>query len=251
MGGAAQWLAKSRDLDVVEALAAATTAAWRWEIGAPMVTWSPDASIVLGIPEIVLRSPDLLLKAVHPADLSLVSRPATDSWATGGPVSTRFRITLADEVRWFEAAGRIVRDDGKRPAYATGTAREVTETREAEEAIFDALREAEAVLGQLGAGVGEWDLTTDLIRVFTGPTGLGRKARTPGQVPLQTVLLNMDDLGRSRLRAALPRAANDGEPFTIEMRMSDADGEVRRLMVKGGPSPSSTGRVRLVALVLE
>lgn len=241
--------AQTASLDAAEALEAANTAAWRWQVGSPVIQWSPEAARLLDVPEIILRSPDLLAQAVHPGDVALVSGPAADGWETGDPVSCCFRLRLAGQVRWFEVSGRVVRPDRDGPAYATGTAREVTETKEAEDAILSALREAESSLAQLGAGVGEWDHETNVIRVFTGPAGLGLAAQSPHQVPLDAVVRNMDDLGRARLRASLFRAVTEFESFTVEVKMKDDDGEIRKVMVKGGPGPMP-GRVRLVALVV-
>lgn len=240
---------RTAGLDAAEALEAARAAAWRWEIGSPVIEWSSDAARLLGLPEVVLRSPELLVGAVHPGDVPLVSRSAADSWETGVAVSSCFRLRLAGRVRWFDVSGRVVRQDREHPDYATGTAREVTETREAADAILSALREAESSLAQLGAGVGEWDSETNVVKVFSGLPGLGLAAQSPHQVPLDAVLRDMDDLGRARLRAGLSRAVADQESFTVEVKMKDDDGEVRRVMVKGGAAPTA-GRVRLVALVV-
>lgn len=248
LGAGRKGLAQSHEVDASGALAASATAAWRWEVGAPVVTWSAGAPAALGVPEIVLRSPDLLVEAVHPADLELVSRALRKSWATGGPLSGRFRLTIGGQVRWFEASGGVVHGADRAPLHVTGIAREVTETHEAEAAVIEALREAEEVLAQLGAGVGEWDATTNLVRIFTGPAGFG--SALPGEVRLDVLLRDMDDLGRSRIRASLPRAIVEEEPFAVEVKVKASDGEIRRVMVKGASSPSSAGRVRLVALVL-
>lgn len=144
---------KTQLLDPVEALAAAGTAAWRWEIGSPVLDWSPGASAVLGLPEIVLRSPDLLLSSVDPDDLALVAA-AGSSWALGRPVSAQVRIRLGGEVRWFDVIGRVVAGGPGDPDYATGTVRDVTEDREAQDALLEALHESEAALDHLRA-VGE------------------------------------------------------------------------------------------------
>ena len=239
------------ELDSAEALSAATTAAWRWEVGAPSVEWSPSASRVLGVPAIVLRSPDLLLEAVHPDDLPLVWGPASESWRAGEPVSARFRVRLAGQIRWFDVSGQVFHGAPGQPAYATGTARDVTETREAEEALVDALREAETVLAQLRAGVGEWDAWTDKVRVFSGPSGLGIAASTPREVPLDLLLNEMDDGSRSRLRNSLSRAVAGNQPFTLEIKVRSEDGIVRRVLLKGGVVPAPPGRVGLVTLVLD
>ena len=241
----------STQLDASEALSAATTAAWRWEIGSPSVDWSAGAARVLGVPGIVLRSPDLLLEAVHPDDLALVWGPASDSWRTGEPVSARFRIRLAGEVRWFDVSGQIFHGSPGQAPYATGTARDVTESREAEEALVDALREAETVLEQLHAGVGEWDAWTDTVRVFSGPSGLGIAGNTPREVPLDVILNELDDGSRSRLRDSLSRALSADEPFTLEIKVRGEDAEIRRVVLKGGVVPAPPGRVGLVALLLD
>lgn len=238
-------------LDSSEALAAATTAAWRYEVGASAVEWSEGAARVLGVPGIVLRSPDLLVEAVHPDDLPLVWGPASDSWKTGQPVSARFRVRLAGQIRWFDVSGQIFHRGPGQPPYATGTARDVTESREAEEALVDALREAETVLEQLRAGVGEWDAWTDTVRVFSGPSGLGIAVSTPREVPLDVILNEMDDGSRARLRRALSGSLSGHEPFTLQVKVRGEDGMERAVLLKGGVVPAPPGRVGLVALVLD
>ena len=135
-------------LDAAVALEAARTAAWRWSLGSNAIEWSPGASRVLGIPEVVLRSPDLLLAAVDPEDLAL-ARNAVGEQRGGAEVCTQLRIRLAGRVRWFDVAGRLLPGEDGAPAFATGTLRDVTDDREAQDALLDALREAEEVLAQL------------------------------------------------------------------------------------------------------
>ena len=135
-------------LDVALALEAAQTAAWRWVVGSPAIAWSPRASRVLRIPEIVLRSPDLLLAAVDPDDLEL-ARCALPGWRDGHPASAQIRLRLGGQVRWLDVAGRWFPGQIGMPAYVTGMARDVTEDREAQDALLQALHEAEDALAHL------------------------------------------------------------------------------------------------------
>ena len=135
-------------LDAAEALNSARTAAWRWEIGSPTVEWSPGAAEIVGVPSIVLRSPDLLLQMVDRDDLAMASK-AAKGWESGEAVSAQVRVHLAGETRWFDVSGCVVTDDGGTPLYATGTLREVTEDREAQDALLEALRDAETWLDEL------------------------------------------------------------------------------------------------------
>lgn len=130
-----------------DALAAARTVAWHWVIGSPAIAWSPRAAQVLGVPEIVLRSPDLILEALDPDDLALASA-ASESWKEGTPVRVQLRARLAGKARWFDVAGRVVQDPfGSAPHFATGTVRDVTEDREAQDALLQALHDAEELVG--------------------------------------------------------------------------------------------------------
>lgn len=137
-------------LDASEALTASGTAAWRWEIGSPVIEWSPAAADTLGLPEIVLRSPQLLREAIDPSDLALLAT-ATEGWRDEGHVLAQIRIHLGGRVRWFDVSGRVVVTGDATPHYATGTVREVTEAREAQDALLDALHEAEVALEHLHA----------------------------------------------------------------------------------------------------
>ena len=147
MGTALQLSPRKAELDPAEALVAAGAAAWRWDLGSPCVEWSAGAVDVLGLPEVVLHSPDLITEMVDPDDLAL-ARAAAGSWRSGQRLGAQIRIRFDGRVRWLDVAGRVV-DDERGAPYATGTVRDVTEAREAQDALLDALHASDTALNHL------------------------------------------------------------------------------------------------------
>ncbi|MBW3536758.1 MAG: PAS domain-containing protein, partial [Actinobacteria bacterium] len=170
-----------------QALAASGLIAWRWDAQADRMEWSPGAEEILGLPDIVLRSPDLVIRVIHPDDVELIKGQFCQALKTGAPLSARFRVT-APGLRWFDCSGQAVLSDTGESIGATGTFAEVTEECEAEEAVLGALRDAERALEQIGARVWEWDPKTDLVTYFNLPDGTHMIADSPTEVPLSEIL---------------------------------------------------------------
>jgi PAS domain S-box-containing protein len=97
---------------------------------------------VLGYrPEECYADPDLLLKAVHPDDLERAMAFRSDPGSSPGATTFRF-IAKTGETKWIEQHFALIRDDNGVPVAVQGIARDVTDSRAAQEA----LRQSEARL---------------------------------------------------------------------------------------------------------
>ena len=234
------------------ALGASGVAAWRWDIEGRRIEWSPGAEDIVGLPDIVLRSPELLTRAIHPEDLPLVSHAYADALRRGSALDARFRLTASTGIRWFDCTGMPILDDSGKAIGATGTLLDVTEESEAEEALLATLHDAQLVLGDIGARVWSWDSTADEVSVLSLPEGAPILVETEGdRLPLARALERMSDQDGALMRDKFRRAIATGEAFSFEISIRDDNGLVHRMFVRGTVSSSSPDRVTGVSILLD
>ncbi|MGC9024217.1 MAG: PAS domain S-box protein [Chloroflexia bacterium] len=98
---------------------------------------SPQVQAFLGFsPEEWLADPQLWLRQVHPDEREQVLEAVRRRDARGEPLDLEYRILTRDgRVRWFRNRATLLRDEAGRPRYSQGLLLDVTESREAEEAL--------------------------------------------------------------------------------------------------------------------
>ncbi|HYG86862.1 MAG TPA: ATP-binding protein [Azospirillum sp.] len=131
------------------AVSAADLGTFDLDIRSRHLTWSERCKAMFGLPPDAEVSGRVYLSRVHPDDIQLVrdaERGAFDP-ASSGEYHARFRARWPDgTIRWLEAMGKVifVDDDGtRRPVRLIGTVMDVTEERNAEQALKDARDRAE------------------------------------------------------------------------------------------------------------
>ena len=240
---------QDRRLEVSQALAAAGVAAWRWEIGDGTISWSPGAAEILGIPELVLKSPELLgrgLRLEEAALLSTLAEPAR----SGAPLAARIPLRIGQRTAWYDIAGRVLLDERHRPVGATGTAVKVTERHEASEAIVEALTEAQDTLRELRSLVFHWDPNTGRLNIRRQPEGMTIAPDVPCETSFAALLDRMDERDRARFGDALALSWYDGRPFTLELLLRDDDDRPRRALLRSRRA-STGGQSDLVGVILD
>ena len=234
------------------ALGASGVVAWRWDIEDRRIDWSPGAEEVIGLPDIVLRSPELLKRAIHPDDLPLVSDAYANALRQLLPLEARFRVIAPSGMRWLDCSGRPIIDDSGKAVAATGTVLDVTDECEAEDAMLQTLRDAQFVLGDIGARMWEWDAETDAVQYLSPPTGpaILANADTDG-LTLDVALERVSDEDAALVREKMRHALATGEPISYEVRARDDAGTWHRVFVRGGLSASSPRRLTGVSIILD
>lgn len=234
-----------------QALAASGLVAWRWDAASNTTQWSSGAEDIMGLPDIVLRSPDLLIRAVHPDDAKLVYAHLRQALKTATPFKARCRVRTSSGIRWFDTSGQALLGESGELVGATGTLLDVSEECEADEAVMAALSDAECALEQIGAWVWEWDHQTDLVTYYKLPEGTHRMAESRPDVLLSQLFAVLDPEDAARARATLNGAVETGERFTLEVAVPDAHGVSRRTFVRGGVLAQSPNRVSAISIVLD
>ncbi len=152
---------------------------WEYEIETDLLQWD-DLMFELygetreGSKPGIQRWRDL----VHPDDLEAAEEEFREALRPGGrPFDTQFRIIRRDtgEIRHIRGLAGVYRDDAGRPLRALGTNWDITESREAEEALRDSERRFRSVVEQLNDATyilyeGRFDLVNERFCQLTGVT---------------------------------------------------------------------------------
>jgi diguanylate cyclase (GGDEF)-like protein/PAS domain S-box-containing protein len=214
----------------------------------PLLYVSPQVEQLTGYrPEEHQQDRTLWVQAIHPEDYPRVRQEAQEAWATGR-FRSEFRILRRDgEVRWIESTARLVRDDQGKPLYWQGVILDVTERKQAEEALREAEERYRTLVEQIPAAVlvtsadpvvrpdGSLHYpVTFLSQRIEEVTGFSREEwlATPG---LWFSRMHPDD--QPRVFAEAVRTDETGEPFEATYRFQRKDGrwvwlENRAVMVR-------------------
>ena len=204
---------------------------WEWEVGSRDVTWSDELFRIFG------REPGggavdyaVYLSCLHPDDRHALAA-AIDGAIAGQPFELEHRIVRPDGSvrRVLGSGGRLSGGDG-RPDRLVGTAQDVTERREADDARRR-LAEAEAARGQVEAildTIGELFIACDRdwrLRFINAKTEryLGELGLTRHDMVGRRIWEVMPDLVRSRFHQAALQAVREQRPVEVEARYDPID----------------------------
>ena len=105
---------------------------WEWNIPRQLVMWSPAVEHIHGIPPgSFAGTVEAQRNDMHPDDRERVTSLIERALAERCDYRAEYRIIRPDgEVRWLEAHGRLVLDEGGAPSRLIGVCRDVTEQKE-------------------------------------------------------------------------------------------------------------------------
>ncbi|RJP68756.1 MAG: PAS domain S-box protein [Candidatus Abyssobacteria bacterium SURF_17] len=232
-------LHESRD-DLNRAQAVAHTGSWRLDVRKNELLWSDESHRIFGIPPGTPLTYETFLAAVHPDDREYVDT----KWKAavrGEPYDIEHRIVVGDTVKWVRERAELEFDKDDALLGGFGTAQDITERKQAEEALreseerFRALAEAlpQIVWTADAAGGVEW--FNQRWYDYTGePQGVGEgwswgKLAHPDDMP-QT----LKKWQEAREEAAL---------FQNEIRVRRRDGLYRWFLVRAWPLRNADGNI--------
>ena len=117
---------------------AAAVGTYDWDIKGNHITWSPEMFRLHGIDP--ATPPEKLyegwLSRLHPADRERADQETRKFLDSADNLSIEFRIVHPDgSIRWIQGRGRMIRDSEGRPVRMIGVNMDVTERKQAEEAL--------------------------------------------------------------------------------------------------------------------
>ncbi|TMQ51370.1 MAG: PAS domain S-box protein [Candidatus Eisenbacteria bacterium] len=122
---------------LAEAQEVAHLGSWEWDVTRNETIWTDEMYRMFGIrPQEFSGTFQSFLERVHLEDQMLVRQTVERAYQDHRPFSFDCRIVRPDgEVRWVHSRGRVQTDDSGQAVRMLGTAQEITERRQAEDAL--------------------------------------------------------------------------------------------------------------------
>jgi diguanylate cyclase (GGDEF)-like protein/PAS domain S-box-containing protein len=142
--------AEANLLSLTERLSLATGVAkvgvWEWDLASNALTWDATMFEIYGFPFVVPMPYEKWSAAVYPEDLPAVEDTLREAIDEKGRGSADFRIILADgTVRNVSTVGTVVLDEHANVSRVIGTAQDITERKQGEEALRQAKEKYRAI----------------------------------------------------------------------------------------------------------
>jgi PAS domain S-box-containing protein len=236
------------------ATAAGGVGVWDWNLETGEIYIDPMLKDILGFEnhEIENRIDDWR-RRVHPEDADRVTAEAQshiEGLTPGYEVEHRM-LHKDGSVRWFLARGTIIQFKNGQPCRMVGTDTDITERKQAEEALRESEERARRTLvEQMLAGVAECDANKKFVLVNQ------RFCDITGYTEAELLEMRVDDIthpddlpGTTQLHQ---RLVETGESFVVEKRYRRKDGS--EVWVNANVSPIRSGRSRdeeAVAVVID
>jgi PAS domain S-box-containing protein len=174
LGGAASAaVATMCEERLAHAEAVAQLGHWELDLRTDTLHWSPGVYRIVGVPETVVPSLDLVISLIHPDD-RLAFHTALEQVLQGEVVpGLDLRGSTPDgEAGYVHLASRIIRDEDGHPIKVFGILQDITERRQAEEAVAAAHRQIQSIIDNTLALVYAFDLEERFVLANTALAGL-------------------------------------------------------------------------------
>src|SRR6202163_1211531 len=153
------------------AMEAAQDGHWDWIVGTGEDYVSPRDLQLYGLPAdttFASRADFLGRLPLVPEDRDAWVRAVADLFAgTGSRLKIELRANVIGEMRWIQFSGVCVRDAAGKPVRWSGTSRDVTDRKRAEEALR--LSEHRYALAMEATGDGHWDWNIPADKMYVSP----------------------------------------------------------------------------------
>jgi PAS domain S-box-containing protein len=199
---------------------------------------SPQIEPILGYsPEEWTADPDLFPKLLHPEDRERVLEEHRRGYRDGDSFSSEYRLVAKDgRAVWFHDEVMVVTNGEGQPQHAQGFLLDVTERREAEEALLGSEERFRTMVSNVPGVIfrcaidEDWttEYISDAIEELTGyPASdfFGSRVR-----PLVSIIHPED---RAAVAEAIEAAVEEDRPYAVEYRVVTRDGSTRWVLERG------------------
>jgi len=234
-------LAKSHSL-LVEAQAVAHLGSWQWDVATDIITGSDEFYRLFGVEPGQLADYLQFNSLLHSEDRERVQQNVKDVLKQDRPYDTDYRIPLpGGEIRHINAKARVFYDEEGKPSRMVGTCFDITERKEAEQA----LRKSEQLYRAIGESIdyGVWVCTPDGQNTYASESFLKLVGITQDQCSnfgWGNVLHPGD---AERTIAAWKECVRTAAMWNIEHRFRGVDGKWHPVLARGVPVRDEQGLI--------
>ena len=146
---------RQSESQLAEAQRLASIGSWNWDIRNNTHTWSDELYHMYGLqPQESDPSYETFLELVHPDDRAVVSGAVEHALKTQEPINSYLRIIRSDGAeRIIHSRGNTITDISGTPIRMHGTLQDVTERKQAEDAVSEAERKYRDIFENAGEGI--------------------------------------------------------------------------------------------------
>src|SRR6476661_5310973 len=143
---------------------------WDWDMQTDALLWSEGHFMVLGLqPNECEPSYEVWASRVHPDDLAEAEAKFQQAIADKTDYHHEYRLRWSDgSIHWVEARGQFTYDSQGNPKHSIGVVIDITERKQAEEALRQALQKLNFHVENSPMAVVEWDRHFQIIRWSAG-----------------------------------------------------------------------------------
>lgn len=185
---------------------------------------SVQAEQILGYPLAAWLEPDFWVNHVYPPDLESALTYCVKATEAGQNHEFEYRMVAADgRLVWIRDFATVILEQ-RQPALLRGIMFDVTHQKQTETSLHEHQLQLEMALEVGQMATWEWDIATNVVKCsknFAATWGLQGDFQQTTFTTLEE-LVHPDD--RAKLHAAIAHALNAQEPFTVEFRICQADG---------------------------
>src|SRR5918996_1191064 len=193
----------------------------------------------------------LLERVIHPGDRERALAAATHLRETGDPMRLEYRFVARDgRIVWVYDETHLVRDENGDPAGVRGFLLDITERKEAEEALGDREERFHAMVANVPGAIfrcaydEEWtmEFVSDAIEKISGyPASdfIGNRVRSFASI------IHPDE------QESLAPSVAEFRPYEIEYRIVHASGDVRWVLERGQAVRSADGVPRIDGAIFD
>ena len=227
---------------------------WQYDLVTNTVAWSEEYYELLGLaPGKVPASFEEWFRRVHLDDLSAVLKEHENAIAEKRDVNIEFRIRRADQQwRWFKQTGRCVYGADGRPLSMIGITFDITERKQAEEALRQSEEQLRLALEAANMGAWEYEIRSEAVKWSSNLEAIHGLAPGSFGGTFDDFRNEIHAEDRQNVLESLARSIEDGAQHEIEYRIIRPDGAIRWLEGKGQVIRDGTGKaVRMTGLCVD
>lgn len=217
---------------------------WEWDAKKDRIIWSDQMYEIFGLDrDQFIGTRESGRNRVHPNDRAHVRGRIDAVLSTGEPATYDYRIVRGDgEIRHVQAFTEVVeRRRSGAPLRITGTVQDITESQAAKlalEASEASLRNAQRI-ARLGNW--DWDIANNAFRWSEQVYSIFGVPKGDFGETFEAVLDAVYPDDREIVKQAVEKSLGDGQPFSLEHRISWPDGTLRVVQAQAEVSRDSDG----------